>query len=125
VEVITVKPIYILLSFHQSTGQNHDIKFAKRLFENLAEFRYFGMIVTNQNTIQDEIRRRLNCGNACSNSVQTPLSSHLLSRNINIRICKIIILLLILYICETLSLILRKEHGLRCLRTGCWGDYLD
>jgi hypothetical protein len=41
------------------------------------------------------------------------LSSRLLSRNIKIRIYKTIILPLVLYGCETLSLTLREEHRLR------------
>jgi hypothetical protein len=42
-----------------------------------------------------------------------PLSSHLLSKNIKIRIYKIIILPLVLCGCETLSLTLREEYRLR------------
>jgi hypothetical protein len=41
------------------------------------------------------------------------LSSRLLSKNIKIRIYKIIILLVVLYGCETWSLILKEEHRLR------------
>jgi hypothetical protein len=54
----------MLLSCHQNTGQNHDIKIANRSYENLAQFKYFGVTVTNQNLIQEEIKRRLNLGNA-------------------------------------------------------------
>jgi hypothetical protein len=39
-------------------------------------------------------------------------SSLLLSKNVKIRICKAIILPVVLYNCETWSLILREEHGL-------------
>jgi hypothetical protein len=42
--------------------------------------------VTNQNLIQDEIKRRLNSGNACYHSVQNLLSSRLLSKNVKVRI---------------------------------------
>jgi DNA invertase Pin-like site-specific DNA recombinase len=52
----------------------------------MSQFRYLGMTVTNQNLIQEEIKRRLNCGNACYQSVQNLLSSHLLSKNMIIRI---------------------------------------
>jgi hypothetical protein len=49
-----------LLSHHQKAGQNHDIETANRSFENVPQFRYFGTTVTNQNMIQEEIKRRLN-----------------------------------------------------------------
>jgi hypothetical protein len=41
------------------------------------------------------------------------LSSHLLSRNVKIKMCKTIILPVVLYGCETWSLMLREEHRLR------------
>jgi hypothetical protein len=41
------------------------------------------------------------------------LSSRLLSKNAKIKIYKTIILLAVLYSCETWSLTLRKEHRLR------------
>jgi hypothetical protein len=47
-------------------------------------FKYLGTIATNQNLIQEEIKRRINSGNACYHSVQNLLSSCLLSENINI-----------------------------------------
>jgi hypothetical protein len=55
----------------------------------------------------------LNSGNACYHSVQNLLSSYLLSKNITIKICKTIILPVVLYGYETWSLILREEHRLR------------
>jgi hypothetical protein len=42
-----------------------DIKIAYRSFENVTQFKYLGTTVTNQNLIQEEIKRRLNSGNAC------------------------------------------------------------
>jgi hypothetical protein len=54
----------------KDAGQNQDIKTVNRSSENLAELKYFGMTVTDHNFIQDEIKRKLNSGNACSHSVQ-------------------------------------------------------
>jgi hypothetical protein len=107
------KTEYMLLSRHQNVGQNRDIKIANRSFENVSPFKYLGTTVTNQNLIQEEIKRRLNSGNACYHSVQNLLSSRLLSKNFKIRIYKTIILSVVLYGCETWPLTLREEHKLR------------
>jgi hypothetical protein len=62
--------------------------------------------------IQKEIKSRLNSGNACYHSVQN-LLFYPLSKNINMRIYKIIILPVVLYGCETWSLTLREKYRLR------------
>jgi hypothetical protein len=67
---------------------NHDIKTTNRCLENVAQFRYLGTAVTNQNLIQEEIKRRLNLANACYHSVPNLLSSLLRSKNIKIKIYK-------------------------------------
>ena len=77
----------------------------------MAQFRYLGTTIINQNLIQEEIKRRLNSGNACYHSVQNLLSSRLMSKNIKIRIYKTIILPVVLYGCETWSLTLKEEDG--------------
>jgi hypothetical protein len=76
------------------------------------KYMHLGTTVTNQNLIQEEIRRRLDFGNACYHSVQNLLSFRLLSKNLKIRIYKAIILPVVLYGCETWSLTLREEHRL-------------
>jgi hypothetical protein len=76
------KTKYILLFRHQNVGQNWDIKIENRSFQNVSQFKYLGTTVTNQNLIQEEIKRRLNSGNACYHSVQNLLSSRLLSKNL-------------------------------------------
>jgi hypothetical protein len=91
----------MLLSRRRNAGQNHDTKIANRSFENMAQFKYLGMTVTDQNLIQDKIKRRLNSGNAGYHSVQKLLPSRQLSKNIKIRIYKTIILPVVLYGCET------------------------
>jgi hypothetical protein len=63
------------MSRHQTVGQNHNTKIANRSFENVAKFVYLGMTVTNQNLIHEEIKSRLNLGNACNHSVQNFLSA--------------------------------------------------
>ena len=70
----------------------------------MEEFRYLGTTVTNQSSIQEEITSSLKSGNACYHSVQNLLSSSLLSKNLKIKIYRTIILLVVLYGCETWSL---------------------
>jgi hypothetical protein len=63
--------------------------------------------------MHEEIKSRLNSGNASYNSVQSLLSSRLLSRKLKVKIYRTIILPVVLYGCETWSLTLREEHRLR------------
>jgi hypothetical protein len=66
-----------------------------------------------QSSIQEEIKSRLKSGNACYHSVQNLLCSRLLSKKLKIKIYRTIILLVVLYGCETWSLTLREESRLR------------
>jgi hypothetical protein len=95
----------------------------------VSQLKYFGTTVTDQNLIQQEIKRRLNSGNACYHSVKSLLSSHLLSKNLKNRIYKTITLPVALYGGETWSLTLREEHRLRVFENsvlrrtlGLWMD---
>jgi hypothetical protein len=72
--------------------------------------RSLGTTLTNQNSIQEEIKSRLKSGNAGCYSVKNPLSSSLLSKNLKIKIYRSIILPVVLYGCETWSLTLREEQ---------------
>jgi hypothetical protein len=79
----------------------------------MAKFIYLGTALTDQNCIHEEVKSTLNSENACYYSVQSLLSSHLLSRNVKAKIYKTIILPVVLYGCETWSLMLREEHRQR------------
>jgi len=83
------------------------------LMQRVDEFKYLGTTLTNQNSIQEEIKSRLKSGNACYHSVQNLLSSSLLSKNLKIKIYRTIILPVVLYGYETRSLTLREERRLR------------
>ena len=77
------------------------------------EFKYLGTNLTNQNSVQEEIKGTLKSGNACYRSVQNLLSSSLLSNNLNIKTYRTIILPVDLYGYETWSLALREKRRLR------------
>ncbi|KAJ4445427.1 hypothetical protein ANN_07232 [Periplaneta americana] len=82
-------------------------------FEEVEKFKYLGATVTNINDTREEIKRRINMGNACYYSVEKLLSSSLLSKNLKVRIYKTVILPVVLYGCETWALTLREEQRLR------------
>jgi hypothetical protein len=113
IEVYVEKTKYMLVSRDQNAGKNRDIKIGNKSFEKMSQLKYLGMTVTNQNLILEEIKRRFNSDNACYHSVQNLLSSRLPSKNVKVRIHKTIILPVVLYGCETMSLTLREEHTLR------------
>jgi hypothetical protein len=64
-----------------------------------------------QNSIQEEMKSRLNTGNAYYHLVQNLLGANLLSKNIKNKICKTIILPVVLYGCETSLLTLKEDVG--------------
>jgi hypothetical protein len=63
--------------------------------------------------MHEEIKSRLKSANACYHSVQSLLSSPLLSRNLEVKIHKTIILPVVLHGCETWYQIVREELRLR------------
>jgi hypothetical protein len=89
------------MSCHQTAGWNHNIKASNKSLKNMTKFKYFGMNITNQNYIHEEIKSRLISGNACCHADWNLLSSHLLSKNIKAKIYKTMILPVILIGYET------------------------
>jgi hypothetical protein len=69
-EIYAEKTKYMIMSHHPNSGQNQNTRTATESFENVAKFKYLGTTLTNQNDIHDEIKSRLNWGNACYYSVQ-------------------------------------------------------
>jgi hypothetical protein len=59
----------MIMSRHPNARQNQKIRTANESFQNVATFKYLGTTLTNQNDIHDEIKSRLNSGNACYTSV--------------------------------------------------------
>jgi hypothetical protein len=81
--------------------------------ERAEEFKYLRKTVTDQNSIQEEIKSRMKLGNTCYHSVQNLLFCRLLSKNLKIKIYRTIILPVVLYGCEIWLLTLREERRLR------------
>jgi hypothetical protein len=74
------------MSHYKKSGQTHSIEIVNRSFEDVAKFKYLVTTLTDQKCMNEEIKSRLNSGNACYHSVQRPLSSHLLSRKVKVKI---------------------------------------
>ncbi|PNF27560.1 hypothetical protein B7P43_G02867 [Cryptotermes secundus] len=89
----------MLLSLHWNLEKNRDINIANKCFENVAQFKYFGTIVINQNILN---------------------SSRLLSKKVKIRMYKTIILPVVLYERKILSLTLMEKHRLTMKRVIFW-----
>ena len=77
-EVNADKTKYMVMSREQTAGLSHTMKVDNSSIERVEEFKYLGTTLTNQNSIQEEIKSRLKLGNACYHSVQKRLSSSLL-----------------------------------------------
>jgi len=100
-EVNADKTKYMVMSRDQNARPSQSMKIDNSSFERVVEFKYLGTTVTNQNSIQEEIKSRLKSGNACYHSVYNLLSSSLLSKNLKIKMYRTIILPVVLYGCET------------------------
>jgi len=73
----------------------------------------------NQNYIHKEVKNRLNLGNTCCyHSFQSLILSSLLSKNLNIKIYKSIILPVTLCRHKTSFHIIREDHRLKCWSIG-------
>jgi hypothetical protein len=55
-EVNAQKTKHLLLNCQQNARKNHDIEIANRYCEKVAQFKYLGLVVTDKNLIQEEIK---------------------------------------------------------------------
>jgi hypothetical protein len=87
----------MVMSQDQNADGSHSIKIENSFFERVEEFKYLGTNLTNQNSIQEEIKSRFR---ECLLSFGTEsFVSNLLSKNLKIRVYRSIILPVVLYGC--------------------------
>ena len=87
----------MVMSRDRNAGRRHSVKIDNTSIERVEEFKYLETTITDQNSIQGEIKSRLKLGNACYHSVQNLLSSRLLSKNLKIKIYRTAVLPVVLY----------------------------
>jgi hypothetical protein len=97
VKVNTDKTNYMSISHEQNARQNHNIKIATTYFENVAEFKYLRMTVTNQNLMHEEIKKTLYLGNVYYHSNKNFYQF----QNIDLKMCRAMIFPTVLCVCET------------------------
>ena len=68
-EVSADKTKYMVMSRDQNAGRIHSVRTDNSTFQRVEEFKYLGTILTNQNSIAEEIKSKLRSGNACYHSV--------------------------------------------------------
>jgi len=69
IEMNTEKTKYMVMSQDQNAGRNHNMKIDNSSFEGVEQFKYLGTTLTNQSSIQEEIKSGLKSVNACFHSV--------------------------------------------------------
>jgi hypothetical protein len=84
---------YMIMSRDQNAEQNHSIKTCNKSFESVKHLKYLAATLTIQNSFPEEVKSRGKSGKVCYHSVQNLLSSNLLSKNIQVKIYRTIILL--------------------------------
>ena len=63
-EVNADKTKYMIMSRDQNAGRSYSMKTDNSFIERVEEFKYLGTPLTNQNSIQEEIKSRVKLGNA-------------------------------------------------------------
>jgi hypothetical protein len=111
-EVNADKPKYMVMSQDQNAGRRHSIKIDNSSFRRVEQFKYLGTSLTKQNSINEEIKSRLNHTMLATFGAES-LFSRLLYTNFKIKMYRTIILSIVLYGCYTLLLTMREERRLR------------
>ena len=110
----------MVMCCEQNAGYHHNIMTNNKSFEMVGRFKYLGKPLTHQISNREEIvniyiEEVASPRNTCCHSLQNLLSTNFLSKNMNIKLYRNIILPM-LYGCETWSLTMRSEHRLRMFK---------
>jgi hypothetical protein len=76
----------MLMSYYEKEGQKLSIKVVNKSFEDVGKFKYLGTTLLGLNCMHEEIKSRLNAGNAYYCSVHSLLFCHLHCRNVKVKI---------------------------------------
>ena len=74
----TRKAKHVEIGRYRGVETNEHIKISSKSYEKMTTYKYLGSLVTNQNSIQEEIKYKLKAGNSCYYRVQTLFRSQLL-----------------------------------------------
>ena len=69
----TGKTKYVEVGCHPGVMTNENINTGTNTYEKLKTFKYLGSLLTNEDSINEEIKFRLKAGNSCYYSVHTLL----------------------------------------------------
>ena len=61
----------MVMSRDRNAGRGHSVKTDNSSIERVEEFKYLGTTLTDQNSIQEELKSRLRLRNACYHSLQS------------------------------------------------------
>jgi hypothetical protein len=59
----------MVMSRDRNAGRDDSVKIDNSSVERVEEFKYLGTTLTDQNSIQEEIKSKLKIGNACYHSM--------------------------------------------------------
>ena len=65
----------MVMSRDQNARRIHNTKIDNNALERVEQFEYLGTVLPNKNSMQEEIKNRLNSRNVCHHSVRKLLSS--------------------------------------------------
>ena len=102
---------------YQNEGQNHNTRTENKSFDGVEQFKNMGTTLTNQNSIQEEIKSKLKSGNVYYHLVQNLSSSSLLQENKMIKIYRTIILTVVCVGVKIGQIFNKRPPSSHCLRT--------